>query len=189
MCRRSCGWALILVFAFGGICHAATEPADAVVGEWLTAEGKGRVEIVKKVNAKKQTRYHGRIVWLKEPKYPADDEEAGKTKHDRHNPDAAKRKKPIVGLTMLSNFEYTGDKTWSNGTIYDPENGKTYKCVITMPNPKKLHVRGYIGFSFLGRTTVWTRYVKPKVDKPNADTPKAAPGKPVENAAKPKKTE
>ena len=188
MCTRSCGWALILVLAFGAVAYAATDPADAMLGEWITAEGKGRVSIIKTVNDKKEARYHGKIVWLKEPKYPADDEEAGKTKHDRKNPDPAKRSKPILGLKVLEDFRYTGDKTWTYGTIYDPENGKTYKCTITMPDPTKLYVRGYIGFSLLGRTTTWTRYVKPEPDKPKAVKPQAAPARPAESPAEPSKT-
>ncbi|MEX2015418.1 MAG: DUF2147 domain-containing protein, partial [Candidatus Hydrogenedentales bacterium] len=52
---------------------------------------------------------------------------------------------------------------WDSGTIYDPNNGKTYKCVIkyakdeTVQGGEKLDVRGYIGVPALGRTTVWTR--------------------------------
>jgi uncharacterized protein (DUF2147 family) len=46
---------------------------------------------------------------------------------------------------------------WKGGTIYDPDNGKLYKCKMTLTEPKRLEVRGYIGFSFIGRTVVWTR--------------------------------
>ena len=55
-----------------------------------------------------------------------------------------------------------GGNTWAKGTIYDPEDGKTYKCKMTLTDPKTLGVRGYIGISLIGRTTVWTRYVKPE---------------------------
>ena len=47
------------------------------------------------------------------------------------------------------------DDEYEDGTIYDPKNGKTYSCIITR-NGKKLDVRGYVGFSWIGRTTTWT---------------------------------
>lgn len=43
---------------------------------------------------------------------------------------------------------------WSYGTITDPGGGKEYSCNIER-NGDKLEVRGYIGFSFIGRTQVW----------------------------------
>lgn len=43
---------------------------------------------------------------------------------------------------------------YSYGTITDPGGGKEYSCNITR-NGDKLDVRGYIGFSLLGRTQVW----------------------------------
>jgi hypothetical protein len=46
--------------------------------------------------------------------------------------------------------------SWSQGKIYDPKNGKTYSCKMTLEG-NELKVRGYVGFSLLGRTTVWTR--------------------------------
>jgi uncharacterized protein (DUF2147 family) len=47
---------------------------------------------------------------------------------------------------------------WSGGFIFDPDNGKTYKCVVEVQDGgKKLKVRGFIGFSLLGRTQYWYR--------------------------------
>ena len=81
---------------------------------------------------------------------------AGKAKIDRENPDKSKRNTPIMGLVFMEGFSFDG-KIWSGGTIYDPDNGKTYKCKITLVNDKKLKVRGYIGVSLIGRTEIWTR--------------------------------
>jgi uncharacterized protein (DUF2147 family) len=57
----------------------------------------------------------------------------------------------------MQGFEKTKDNFWENGTIYDPNNGKTYKSHITLVNSNQLNVRGFIGFSLLGRTENWTR--------------------------------
>ena len=44
------------------------------------------------------------------------------------------------------------------GKIYDPESGKTYSCKMWYDGgPGKLKVKGYVGISILGRTTLWTR--------------------------------
>lgn len=65
--------------------------------------------------------------------------------------------KPVVGMTILRNLRQDGDE-WKGGTIMDPNNGKTYKCKIKAENGGQiLKVRGYIGFSLLGRTQVWKR--------------------------------
>lgn len=138
------------------VCTAAfAQSPDAIVGKWLDGKGKAHIDIYKGPNGK----YFGKIVWLKEPVYPADDAKkmAGQEKVDRENPDPAKRKQPILGLTILRDFVYSNDKLWESGRIYDPENGKDYKCKMTLKSPDALDVRGFIGFSLLGRTENWIR--------------------------------
>ena len=61
-------------------------------------------------------------------------------------------------IVVLEGFEFQGDDEWEEGTIYDPNNGKTYSCIITMEDKETIEVRGFIGFSLIGRTVVWTRY-------------------------------
>jgi uncharacterized protein (DUF2147 family) len=68
----------------------------------------------------------------------------------------------ILGLEILKGVyrEDQNSKTWSGGTILDPANGKHYKVYIELQNDegpvsRKLKVRGYIGFSLLGRTQYW----------------------------------
>lgn len=68
-----------------------------------------------------------------------------------------KKDKPILQLEIIEGLTQDGD-TWSGGTILDPKNGKTYKCKIkVVDGRKKMEVRGFIGFSLLGRTQVWER--------------------------------
>jgi len=148
----------IQTIALGLLLVALTMPAvwaekDGIKGTWLTDEGKARVKVEEQGG-----KYTGKIIWLKEPNYPDGTDEAGQAKHDRFNPEKSKRDRPIVGLRILDGFRYKGDNEWADGTIYDPENGKTYSCKIKRKGDK-LEVRGFIGFSLLGRTTVWTRYV------------------------------
>ena len=62
----------------------------------------------------------------------------------------------IKGMVIVEGLELNG-KTWEGGTILDPKSGKTYSCYITFENNNTLKVRGYIGFSLLGRTQKWIR--------------------------------
>ncbi len=114
---------------------------DEIVGMWITENKDSRVEIYKEGE-----RYFGKIVALKNP------EEQDNL--DEKNPNKEKRSQPLIGLILMSEFEFTGDK-WENGKIYDPDNGKTYRCKISLEKDGTLHVRGYIGVSALGRTTIW----------------------------------
>ena len=127
---------------------AQTSEADAVIGTWLVQDKNAKVEIFKRGK-----KYFGKIIWLKEP-----NNEQGKPKHDKENPEEELRGRPILGLEMLRDFEYDEDNVWEDGDIYDPKNGKTYSCKMTLsPDGKTLDVRGYIGISLIGRTQIWTR--------------------------------
>ena len=64
--------------------------------------------------------------------------------------------KPIEGLEIIKGLTRDDDE-WTDGKILDPVSGKIYKCYIALENPDKLKVRGYIGFSLLGRTQYWNR--------------------------------
>jgi uncharacterized protein (DUF2147 family) len=125
------------------------QDANKIVGVWLTQDGDSKVTISKDSKGK----YNGQITWLKDPL------KDGKPKVDDKNPDKKMHTRPIMGLRLLEGFVYNEkDKEWVSGTIYDPKEGKTYKCLMWFGNdPNKLSVKGYIGFSFIGREVVWTR--------------------------------
>ncbi|MEM7660525.1 MAG: DUF2147 domain-containing protein, partial [Bacteroidota bacterium] len=46
---------------------------------------------------------------------------------------------------------------YEDGKILDPENGTVYGCNVELEETDKLKVRGYVGFSLLGRTQYWLR--------------------------------
>jgi uncharacterized protein (DUF2147 family) len=121
-----------------------------IEGLWLTQKQDAIVEIFQK-----NSLYYGKIVWLEEAF-----EEDGSPKMDTNNPDVSKHKDLIIGLEILKGFK-TKKKKWSGGTIYDPDNGKTYSCTIKHKDGDLL-IRGFIGISLLGRTEVWTRTELPK---------------------------
>lgn len=138
---------------------AQAGPAEAVTGVWVTPKDKSRVRIYKTADGK----FAGRIIWLKQPDYPPDFHKkllAGKPKVDIHNPDKSKRSRPVMGMDVLSGFQYSASNhDWRKGKCYDPEEGKTYTCRMWLKNSDTLMVRGYVWI--FHKTQTWHRYVAP----------------------------
>jgi uncharacterized protein (DUF2147 family) len=123
----------------------SAQKADAILGQWVNPNGQDHILIYKKGN-----KYFGKLDWIKFP-----NDEQGKPKTDKNNPDKALQSRPDLGLELLKDFTFDGD-VWDDGTIYDPKNGKTYSCKMTLDG-NNLRIRGYVLFSLFGRTEVWTR--------------------------------
>lgn len=68
----------------------------------------------------------------------------------------SKKNQPIKGMEIIDGLSKDGDE-WNDGKILDPKTGKEYKCYILLEEKNKLKVRGYLGFSLMGRTQYWTR--------------------------------
>ena len=170
MDNRSLKKFLLIVSLLSLSLPAFSDEADNILGMWLTAEGKSKVEIYKCSD-----KYCGKIVWLKIPQYPLDDPQGmgGKDKVDRENPDGGLKTRPLLGINVIQGFIYDGESEWDDGTIYDPRNGKTYNCKMTLTDENTLEVRGYVGLPLFGRTAVWTR---------TKGEPVAAPVMPGESA-------
>lgn len=145
---------LIVITMLAGLTASAQKhKADDILGTWLNEEATGKVTLYKE-NGK----YFGKLVWLREPNSKA----TGLPRTDIKNPDDNLKKTPLIGMINMKNFSFDGDVEWSGGTIYDPKNGKTYKCNIQFETPTKLKIRGYVGVSMLGRNTYWTKSTPPQ---------------------------
>jgi uncharacterized protein (DUF2147 family) len=131
-----------------------SQSPEAIVGKWWNQEKEAQIEIYPC-----DGKYCGKIIWLKEPNYPANDPKGmgGKPKVDRENPNPSKKERPILGMNLVWGFTFSGGKLWENGFIYDPREGKTYKCKMTLETPDHLKVRGFIGISLIGKSNDWTR--------------------------------
>jgi len=119
---------------------------DITQGTWYNEEKTGKIQFFKQGD-----KINGKIVWLKEPN------ENGKPRLDKENPDAKLKTRSILGLMNLKNFKTTGKGTWEDGEVYDPKNGKTYSCKMSLVSPTQLDVRGFIGISIIGRTSKFTK--------------------------------
>ncbi|MCJ7495536.1 MAG: DUF2147 domain-containing protein [Deltaproteobacteria bacterium] len=152
MKKLFCILAMAMAFLFSSVVQAQNQ--DAIVEKWWNQEKEAQIEIYPC-----DGKYCGKIIWLKEPNYPANDPKGmgGQPKVDRENPDPAKRGQPILGLNLVGGFAYAGENLWEGGFIYDPREGKTYKCKMTLETPDNLKVRGFIGIALIGKTNNWTR--------------------------------
>ncbi len=67
------------------------------------------------------------------------------------------KNKPVKGMVILWGVRRKGN-VWEGGQILDPASGKVYSVKLTpVEGGRKLDVRGFMGFSLLGRTQTWTR--------------------------------
>jgi len=118
-----------------------------IEGDWYTENNNAIIKIYKDGNT-----LSGKITWMKTP-----NDENGNPKTDPENPDEKLKSRKRLGMIMMYNFSYDEDDQWDDGEIYDPESGNTYSGIITMNSKNKLDLRGYVGISWFGRTSQWTR--------------------------------
>jgi uncharacterized protein (DUF2147 family) len=124
--------------------------ASSPVGRWTTVDdvtGKAKsVVAIWEENGK----LYGRVQRLLDP-------DPGDPNPTCDGCEGELKGKPVIGLRILWDLQKDGDG-WSGGTILDPANGKTYKCLVSVEDGgAKLKVRGFIGVSVLGRTQYWRR--------------------------------
>jgi uncharacterized protein (DUF2147 family) len=141
------GYVLAILLAgavlLGASARGDIAPERQILGRWLTQDKDGVIEIYLSATGSVE----GRIIGVS----------SGTARLDDKNPDPALRSRPIDGAVILQGFRYAGDGKWTDGTIYDSDNGKTYKCNMQLMNADTLSVRGYIGLAVFGRSEQWTR--------------------------------
>jgi len=131
-----------------GLIFAVGQANANVLGTWMTKGERSHVRI-----EKCGEKLCGSIIWLKDP-----NRKDGKPKIDARNKDENKRGRRILGLPLMTAFEATDDpKFWVNGEIYNPENGKTYNCEMTLQEDGILKVHGYVGVPLFGESQYWKK--------------------------------
>lgn len=120
---------------------------DKVYGTWIsyddeTGEAKSHVKLYKGKNGK----LYGKVTRLL---IRPQDTKCTKCKGSNYN-------QPVVGMIIVKGLEKDDDE-WDDGTVLDPENGKTYSCKIWLDksNNDNLYLRGYVGMFY--RTQTWKR--------------------------------
>lgn len=122
----------------------------APVGQWTTIDDKtGKPKSIVEIYEAKDGSIAGRVVDVLQSDRgpnPVCDKCTG-----------ANKGKPVEGMVIMWGVKKKGD-AWEGGKILDPATGKVYSVKVTpTADGSKLDVRGFMGFSMLGRTQTWVR--------------------------------
>lgn len=120
---------------------------DAILGTWsIEKDGEPvqHIEIFRCVD-----HYCGRIVWLQDP------ETDGRPKLDEKNKDESLRKRPLLGLTVLSGYSHERGNVWSGGELYAVEKGRVVSPKLRLIDENQLEVR--IRILMFKKTFIWKR--------------------------------
>lgn len=85
----------------------------------------------------------------------SDDLRADPDRRDIKNKDHALRDRKLAGMLMLQGFTGGPDK-WTGGTVYNGDDGGTYKGTITRVDNDRIKLTGCIIYP-LCKTEFWTR--------------------------------
>jgi uncharacterized protein (DUF2147 family) len=134
-----------------GLVLVAATPANAEsptpVGVWLHDNKRIEIEIAPCGEV-----LCAKIVWFQWPNGAQ-----GLPLVDLKNADPALRNRPLLGLTVLYGLRRTGDNSWEDGYVYNPDDGVDYRAQMTIQNDSTLRIRAYVLIPWFGHTLIWTR--------------------------------
>ena len=128
-----------------------------VLGDWVTPENKSIVRLETCADA--PNTLCGHLVKLRSKL-----DREGDTWVDKKNDDPDLRSRPLMGLEILSGLKADGDKQLKGGRIYNPEDGNSYKAVVTLTGDDTLDLKGCV--LFLCKTQNWRRATQEDWDRP-----------------------
>jgi len=107
--------------------------ADDIVGYYLSPDIKSDDLSQMEIYRAQDGTYEAKVVWI-----------------------SNKAKSHFLGTVQIWGLIYDADKKeWRNGKVrYD---GSDYSITVSICEPGKLKLRGYVGFSLLGKTIYWIK--------------------------------
>jgi uncharacterized protein (DUF2147 family) len=145
--RTACAALLVIAlssFSAPGTAVSAVVPAD---GAWFI-DGTGVAVQIFDCSGL----LCGRIIWLEKAR-----DTAGRPTRDNKNPDPVFRQRPLCGLTVLQGLQPAGLDHWSSGTLYNPDDGKTYRISAELHSADVFVARVYLGVPLFGETKTLLR--------------------------------
>lgn len=127
----------LIVFGAG---QSLAQKAEDALGVWQHPENGSHIRIAKCGSGVCAT-----IVKVKDP-----------SRTDVNNPDPAKRKRPVKGITIMSGAKKTGENAWS-GKLYNTQDGQTYNGTLTVVSKNQLKLQGCVLGGLICQGPTWTR--------------------------------
>lgn len=126
-----------------------TISSQSILGKWKTIDDKTGQEKSIVLIYEENNMIHGKVIEIFD---------AQKRNRVCEKCTGSLKNKPVLGMIFMKNLKKDG-KEYNDGIVIDPESGNEYSCYITLVNNETLKVRGYLGFSLMGRTQYWKRYM------------------------------
>ena len=123
-------WAFALTLGIAGFAAGAQADTEAT-GVWKLDSGKVTVRV-----SPCGGNLCGIVIALKKPR-----DDKGRPRLDKENPEPSLRGRPVIGLTILGNMKPDGGNRW-NCTIYNPDDGYTYRSRMKLQNATTMKVEG-----------------------------------------------
>jgi uncharacterized protein (DUF2147 family) len=123
-----------------------SQPGDEILGEWWTEGNEGRVKITRD----KEGFYRGTTTCCEH------ENSKDNPSLDVNNPNASLRARSTVGIVIIWKLKFE-DNEYSDGYVYNPRDGKTYRIEMKMIDKETVKIRGYMGISLLGQSQIWKR--------------------------------
>lgn len=124
---------------------AAPQQVKAPTGLWLTENQRSVIELYQCKSG--EPLLCGKIAWIID----------GGMQFDTKNPDSSKHKRPLCGMTIVSNLKMSSPTFWTGGKVYKADEGDTYDANMTILSSDSVELRGYVGISMFGKTQKWKR--------------------------------
>ena len=138
--------AVVFIFSF---LFTLTATSQSILGKWRTVDDKtGEEKSVVEIY-EKNGKVFGKIIEIFDASKR--DLPCKFCEGDDYN-------KPILGLNIIKEMEKVDNNLYKEGSITDPQDGKTYTCRLKLKDKDTLQVRGYIAFFYA--TQYWKRETK-----------------------------
>lgn len=128
--------------------QARADTRSAIEGNWATS-GFGSIVQLSACAADPDAMC-GKIVWLWEASDPD-----GRPRLDTHNPKRGLRTRSLIGIEIVRGLKETSPGEWREGSIYNPDDGRTYTGSVKVRNGT-LELRG-CALGVFCQTQVWRR--------------------------------
>jgi uncharacterized protein (DUF2147 family) len=135
----------LTAMAVVAIPAAAQSPTPT--GVWLHANKRIQIEI-----SPCDDHLCGKIVWFQWP-----NDAQGLPLVDLKNRDPVLRGRPLLGLAVLEGLRRTGENVWTDGRIYNPDDGENYLARMSIDKDGSLRIRAYLLLPLFGHTLIWSR--------------------------------